>query len=93
MIVATFKTISSCDLQDKETNVELQAVKLFKVLSVKMPITGGIAAPTIIPLKVGDKDNSQGCIDTQTYIEIVSGNAEIECNKPIDLTFMIYLAF
>ncbi|CAH8858626.1 unnamed protein product [Trichobilharzia szidati] len=37
-----------------------------------MPITGGIAAPTIIPLKVGDKDNSQGCIDTQTYIEIVS---------------------
>lgn len=39
-----------------------------------MPITGGIAAPKIIPLKSDDKETLQGCIDTQTFIEIVSGN-------------------
>ncbi|RTG81090.1 annexin A7/11, partial [Schistosoma bovis] len=37
-----------------------------------MPITGGIAAPKIIPLKSEDKETLQGCIDTQTFIEIVS---------------------
>ncbi|VDP50551.1 unnamed protein product [Schistosoma curassoni] len=37
-----------------------------------MPITGGIAAPKIIPLKSDDKETLQGCIDTQTFIEIVS---------------------
>ncbi|CAH8549779.1 unnamed protein product [Heterobilharzia americana] len=37
-----------------------------------MPITGGIAAPKIIPLKAEDREGPQGCIDTQTFIEIVS---------------------
>ncbi|CAH8579822.1 unnamed protein product [Schistosoma rodhaini] len=37
-----------------------------------MPITGGIAAPKIIPLKSEDREELQGCIDTQTFIEIVS---------------------
>ncbi|CAH8513689.1 unnamed protein product [Schistosoma turkestanicum] len=37
-----------------------------------MPITGGIAAPKIIPLKSEDKETLSGCIDTQTFIEIVS---------------------
>ncbi|TNN06514.1 Annexin A4 isoform 1 [Schistosoma japonicum] len=37
-----------------------------------MPITGGISAPKIIPLKPEDKEALQGCIDTQTFIEIVS---------------------